>query len=172
MQMEVVNRVQLKWRLVAALAVLLWFAGLVSLAVDDYNLFQHYSSASEEASLLPSDSSNDAAVSIEHYGSKTATSKHSNSKHFNSKLYLMGKPKPVPEKVIETENLTETRLDFELRGVFASEGSLLGGAVIDVGDREPGFFQIGDLIAKDITLVAVQADGVVIDRAGMRKIVV
>lgn len=174
MQMEVVNRVQLKWRLVAALAVLLWFAGLVSLAVDDYNLFQHYSSASEEASLLPSDSSSDAAGSIEPYGSKTATSKHSNSKHSNtkhsnSKLYLMGRPKPVPEKVIETENLTETRLDFELRGVFASEGSLLGGAVIDVGDREPGFFQIGDLIAEDITLVSVQADGVVIDRAGMRE---
>lgn len=169
MQMEVVNRVQLRWRLVAASAVLLWFAGLVSLAVDDYKLFQYYSIASEEA-VLPSDSSGEVeSFDSRLSNSKLSNPKLSNSKYSTSKLYLMGRPKPAPEKVVETENLVETRLDFVLRGVFASEGSLLGGAVIDVGDREPGFFQLGDLIAEDITLVAVQADGVVIDRAGLRE---
>ena len=168
MHMEIKNRVQLKWRLAAACAVLLWFAGLVSLAIDDYNVTHDDFKISEDTPLSPMDSSPDSRSSSEHSSSKLFNSELSNSLKSNN-LYLMGRPKPVPEKVVEVEPLTETRLDFVLRGVFASQGSQLGGAVIDIGSKEPGFFQIGDLIAEDITLVAVQDDGVVIDRAGKRE---
>ena len=168
MHMEIKSRVQLRWRLAAACAVLLWFAGLVSLAIDDYNVTHDDFKISEDTPLSPMDSSPDSRSSSELSSSKLFNSELSNSLKSNN-LYLMGRPKPVPEKVVEVEPLTETRLDFVLRGVFASQGSQLGGAVIDIGSKEPGFFQIGDLIAEDITLAAVQDDGVVIDRAGMRE---
>jgi type II secretory pathway component PulC len=170
--MEIKSRVQLRWRLAAACAVLLWFAGLVSLAIDDYNVTHDDFKISEDTPLSPMDSSPDSRSSSELSSSKLFNSELSNSlksNHRLNNLYLMGRPKPVPEKVVEVEPLTETRLDFVLRGVFASQGSQLGGAVIDIGSKEPGFFQIGDLIAEDITLAAVQDDGVVIDRAGMRE---
>ena len=167
MHMEIKSRVQLRWRLAAACAVLLWFAGLVSLAVDDYNVTHYDLQTSENTPLSPIGSSPDSRNSSELSSSKLSNSLKPNNKPRN--LYLMGRPKPVPEKVVEVEPLTETRLNFVLRGVFASQGSQLGGAVIDIGSKEPGFFQIGDLIAEDITLVAVQDDGVVIDRAGKRE---
>jgi len=180
MHMEIKNRVQLSWQLAAVCAVLLWLAGLVSLAVDDYSLSRYDLTLSEDTSFSNAGSSVDpsAKLSKNHSGVGFSSSKSSYSKLFNSKLsnslqsnnlYLMGRPKSVPEKVVEVEPLTETRLDFVLRGVFASQGSQLGGAVIDIGSKEPGFFQIGDLIAEDIALVAVQDDGVVIDRAGKRE---
>ena len=81
----------------------------------------------------------------------------------------MGRPAPAAEVADKPEVLTETRLDYELRGVFASQGDQLGGAVIDMGRREPGFFQVGDLIAEGITLAAVQDNGVIIDRDGRRE---
>ena len=172
MHMEIKSRVQLRWRLAAACAVLLWFAGLVSLAVDDYKVTHYELKVSEDTPVSPTDSSPDSRSSSDLSSSELSNSELSNSlksNHRLNNLYLMGRPKPVPEKVVEVEPLTETRLDFVLRGVFASQGSQLGGAVIDIGSKEPGFFQIGDLIAEDITLAAVQDDGVVIDRAGKRE---
>jgi type II secretory pathway component PulC len=165
--MEIKSRVQLRWRLAAACAVLLWFAGLVSLTVDDYNVTHYDLQTSENTPFSPIGSSPDSRNSSELSSSKLSNSLKPNNKPRN--LYLMGRPKPVPEKVVEVEPITETRLDFVLRGVFASQGSQLGGAVIDVGSKEPGFFQIGDLIAEDITLAAVQDDAVIIDRAGKRE---
>ena len=88
-----------------------------------------------------------------------------------SSLYLMGKPAeeaPVVEEVIE--ELPETRLDFMLKGVFASKENQLGGAVIDTGKEEPAFYQIGDELVEHVVLADIHARGVVLDREGKREL--
>ncbi len=82
-------------------------------------------------------------------------------------FHLMGEPqKTLIETQQKAEKLQETRLDLELRGVFDSQGPMLGGAVIETGTREPGFFQIGDLIAEDVTFAAIEGQTIIIDRNG------
>ena len=87
-----------------------------------------------------------------------------------AELYLMGKPEKLTvEPIKKFDELEETRLDLRLRGLFASQGPLLGGAVIETGSKEPGFFQIGDLIAENITLAGLEGQAVIIDRNGKRE---
>lgn len=96
--MEIKNRVQLRWRLAAACAVLLWFAGLGSVAVDDYNVTHYDLQTSENTPFSPIGSSPDSRNSSD----LPKSLKPNNS---SNSLYLIGRPKPVPEKVVEVEPL-------------------------------------------------------------------
>lgn len=129
----------------------LWLAALIPGVVDDYRVYKQPALASRLASEPANPVIKLAPLAL-------------------ADLYLMGSPpKAMPAtKPVETE-LLETRLDLTLRGVFASQGPLLGGAVIETGAAEPGFFQIGDVIADDITLAAVDEQGIIIDRNGIRE---
>lgn len=85
-------------------------------------------------------------------------------------MFLMGTPKQTSQLIeINLAQLPETRLNLSLRGVFASRGSELSGAVIETGDKQPSFFQIGDLISDDITLAAIEGQTVIIERNGKRE---
>ena len=85
-------------------------------------------------------------------------------------FYLMGQlPNEAVTMQPKPEILQETRLYFKLRGIFNSEGPMLGGAVIDTGTEGPGFFQVGDLIAENVTLAAINGRTIVIDRNGQRE---
>lgn len=134
--------------------VTLWLVWLVPQFMGDYRLYKKIEQPGTEPSSVP--------IPI----SQVVDTKPI----ILADLYLMGKPEtPAIEPIKKFEELEETRLDLRLRGVFASQGPLLGGAVIDTGSKEPGFFQIGDLIAENITLAGLEGQAVIIDRNGKRE---
>ena len=82
-------------------------------------------------------------------------------------LDLMGAASTPP--AVATRDLSETRLDLGLRGVFASARASLAGAVIVADGGKSGFYRIGDSVAPGVVLHAVAADSVVIQRSGVRE---
>ena len=83
-------------------------------------------------------------------------------------MFLMGTPKQTSQLIeINLAQLPETRLNLSLRGVFASRGSELSGAVIETGDKQPSFFQIGDLISDHITLAAIEGQTEISEHAAI-----
>lgn len=60
------------------------------------------------------------------------------------------------------------RTDIRLKGVFAVEGKTLSAAVINLGGRDQAV-KLGQELAAGVTLVAVNADFVVLSRAGVRE---
>ncbi|GAA6152181.1 type II secretion system protein N [Pseudoteredinibacter isoporae] len=98
--------------------------------------------------------------------------KHS-SKATNSSFaaaFLMGNPadKSTPEPKA-VESLPETRLSFDLKGIFLSEDTALGGAVIEASPGKPAFYSIGQEISDGTTLVELMHNGVVLERGGRRE---
>ncbi|MBB6521873.1 type II secretion system protein N [Pseudoteredinibacter isoporae] len=87
-----------------------------------------------------------------------------------SAAFLMGNPaeKPAPE-VKAVESLPETRLSFELKGIFLSDDSALAGAVIEVSPGKPAFYGLGQEISDETTLVELMHNGVVLERGGRRE---
>ena len=81
----------------------------------------------------------------------------------------MGIAEQAPMLKTTLAELPETRLELSLRGLFVSKGSELSGAVIETGDKQPSFFQVGDLISDDITLAAIEGQAAVIERNGKRE---
>ena len=60
------------------------------------------------------------------------------------------------------------RTDIRLKGVFAADGKTLSAAVLNLGGRDQAV-KVGQELAAGVTLVAVNADFVVISRAGVRE---
>ena len=151
MQLELQNL----WRPIVAVLVLAWLLTLGLMANHDFN------SLSAEPQL-PGHS---IPVSITTDRSEPAAIEYSSI----AEMFLMGtvKQAPMPENTLA--QLPETHLDLSLRGLFFSQGSELSGAVIETGNKQPSFFQIGDLISEDITLVAIEGQAVVIERNGKRE---
>lgn len=87
-----------------------------------------------------------------------------------SKALLMGNPaqKAVVEKQA-LESLPETRLSFELKGIFLSEDPSLAGAVIEVTSGKPAFYGIGQEVSDETILVELMDNGVVLERGGRRE---
>lgn len=81
-------------------------------------------------------------------------------------LNMMGGATATAASTATVETIPDTRLDLQLHGIFASNGERLAGAVIAQARGESGFYRIGDEIADDISLHAVAADSVVLNRGG------
>lgn len=149
MQLELHNL----YRSVAASLVLGWFLAFGFLVYNDFN---HFAPASKSTVAL-----------IQVNPDRRVADSEAATFSSIAELFLMGKPVKTPNPVaIESKPIPETRLNLSLRGVFASHGGQLSGAVIETGDKQPGFYQIGDVIRDDITLAAVEDQAVIIDRGG------
>ena len=64
--------------------------------------------------------------------------------------------------------VADPRTDIRLKGVFAAEGKTLSAAVLNLGGRDQAV-KVGQELTTGVTLVAVNADFVVISRAGVRE---
>lgn len=67
------------------------------------------------------------------------------------------------------ETLPVTALPFSLHGVRADSATGRGSAIIATGDGQQQVYAVGDLLADGVTLAAIAADHVVLDRGGTRE---
>jgi general secretion pathway protein C len=67
------------------------------------------------------------------------------------------------------ENLPVTALPFSLHGVRADSATGRGSAIIATGDGQQQVFAVGDTLTDGVTLAAIAADHVVLDRGGTRE---
>lgn len=82
-------------------------------------------------------------------------------------LHLFGRPPTViANKPKPIEKAPETRLKLTLRGISAGTGDNAGGALIEGSDRKTDFYRVGMKLSGNITLHAVYADHIILDRRG------
>ena len=67
------------------------------------------------------------------------------------------------------EGLPVTALPFSLHGVRADSATGRGSAIIATGDGQQMVYAVGDTLADGVTLAAIAADHVVLDRGGTRE---
>jgi general secretion pathway protein C len=67
------------------------------------------------------------------------------------------------------EALPVTALPFSLHGVRADSATGRGSAILATGDGQQQVYAVGDTIADGVTLAAIAADHVVLDRSGTRE---
>lgn len=130
------------WRPLAAVLIIGWLLVLGLTASQDLNNLR----------VAPQQSNYSAQPPETNNGTKPDTISYSSI----ADMFLMGTVEETATPEISLAELPETRLDLSLRGLFVSQGSELSGAVIETGDKQPSFFQIGDLISEDITLAGIE----------------
>lgn len=67
------------------------------------------------------------------------------------------------------ETLPVTALPFSLHGVRADSATGRGSAIIATGDGQQQVYGVGDTLADGVTLAAIAADHVVLDRGGTKE---
>lgn len=149
MQLELQNL----WRPIVAAFVLAWLFALGYTAIRDFNI------VSAVVAQLPQDSIQSST--------KTITSDPVKLDYASiADMFLMGTVEQTTTPQSAISQLPETHLNLSLRGLFVSHGSELSGTVIETGDKQPSFFQIGDLISEDTTLAAIEGQAAIIERNG------
>ncbi len=143
------------WRPAVAALILAWLVALGLTASHDFNNLR----------AEPQPPEHSIALSTTINTSKPASIEYSSI----AEMLLMGIAEPAPMLKTTLAELPETRLELSLRGLFVSKGSELSGAVIETGDKQPSFYQVGDLISDDITLAAIEGHAAVIERNGKRE---
>lgn len=74
-----------------------------------------------------------------------------------------------PARAGTGESLPVTALPFSLHGVRADSATGRGSAIIASGDGQQMVYSVGDSVGDGVTLAAIAADHVVIDRGGTRE---
>ena len=74
-----------------------------------------------------------------------------------------------PVRADPAGNLPVTALPISLHGVRADSATGRGSAIIASGDGEQKVYAVGETLADGVTLAAIAADHVVIDRGGTRE---
>lgn len=74
-----------------------------------------------------------------------------------------------PARAGATANLPVTALPFSLHGVRADSATGRGSAIIASGDGQQMVYSVGDSVGDGVTLAAIAADHVVLDRGGTRE---
>ena len=133
MQLELQNI----WRPAAAVLVLGWLLVLGLTASSDFNHLLAEPQLPENSIQASTKANASAPVNLDY--SSIAD------------MFLMGTVEETATPEIAVAELPETRLDLSLRGLFVSQGSELSGAVIETGDKQPSFFQIGALIPDEFS---------------------
>ncbi len=80
--------------------------------------------------------------------------------------FLFGKPEVEQVAEVEVEEAPETRLNYKLRGTYYSAVASLSMAIIEVKPNDSQVYLIDDELADNITLAAVEADHVLLNRYG------
>ena len=74
-----------------------------------------------------------------------------------------------PAAAGSADNLPVTALPFSLHGVRADSATGRGSAIIATGDGQQQVYSVGDTVGDGVTLAAIAADHVVLDRGGTRE---
>jgi general secretion pathway protein C len=83
---------------------------------------------------------------------------------------LLGRVDPFfPAAVGSADNLPVTALPFSLHGVRADSATGRGSAILATGDGQQQVYAVGDALADGVTLAAIAADHVILDRGGTRE---
>jgi len=83
-----------------------------------------------------------------------------------SRAFLFGKAEVVAAVVVEVEQAPETKLNYKLRGTYYSTDPRLASAIVEVQPNKSKYYQLDDELAENITLAAIQADHILINRYG------
>jgi len=74
-----------------------------------------------------------------------------------------------PARNAAEADLPVTALPFSLHGVRADSATGRGSAILATGDGQQKVYAVGDVVADGVTLAAIAADHVVLDRSGARE---
>lgn len=74
-----------------------------------------------------------------------------------------------PASAASADSLPVTALPFSLHGVRADSATGRGSAILASGDGQQLVYGVGDTVAEGVTLAAIAADHVVLDRGGTRE---
>ena len=96
----------------------------------------------------------------------TPQQSHLEKAQFIGRAYLFGKPQAEASPVAEIEDAPETRLNYKLRGIFYSEVERLSSAIVEIKINDSNYYQLGDELADNITLAAIEPTYILINRFG------
>jgi general secretion pathway protein C len=82
------------------------------------------------------------------------------------RAYLFGKPEVEKSPVVQTEQAPETRLNYKLRGIYYSDHDRLSSAIVETKINDTKYYRLGDELADNITLAAIENDHILINRYG------
>jgi general secretion pathway protein C len=83
---------------------------------------------------------------------------------------LLGRVDPFfPAAVGSADSLPVTALPFSLHGVRADSATGRGSAILATGDGQQQVYAVGDTLTDGVTLAAIAADHVILDRGGTRE---
>jgi general secretion pathway protein C len=82
------------------------------------------------------------------------------------RAYLFGKPQAEPSPVAKVEDAPETKLKYKLRGIYYSDIDRLSSAIVEIKINDSKYYQLGQELADNITLAAIERDHILINRYG------
>ena len=80
--------------------------------------------------------------------------------------HLFGKPPVEVSTAVEIEDAPETRLNYKLRGIYYSEADRLSSAIVEIKINDSNYYRLGDELADNITLAAIEPSYILINRFG------
>jgi len=83
-----------------------------------------------------------------------------------SRAYLFGKPELVSVTPVKVAEAPETRLNYKLRGVYYSAVGRLASAIVEIKTNDSQYYRLGDELAENITVAAIERDHILINRYG------
>ena len=82
------------------------------------------------------------------------------------RAYLFGKPEVESSPVVEIQDAPETKLNYKLRGIYYSNLDRLSSAIVETKINDSKHYRLGDELAENITLAAIERDHILINRYG------
>ncbi len=83
-----------------------------------------------------------------------------------SRAFLFGKPEVAQVTAVEVEQAPETQLNYKLRGIYYSPEARLSSAIVEVKPNDSQHYLLGDELADNISLAAIEQDHILINRYG------
>ena len=139
------------------------FVTLVMLAMLAYQL----SIAFWQFYAAPNSAANDYRSQIITSGNSTRPEQSYLEKaQIISRAYLFGKPEVVSVAAVKIAEAPETRLNYKLRGVYYSTVGRLASAIVEIKTNDSQYYRLGDELADNITVAAIERDHILINRYG------
>jgi general secretion pathway protein C len=82
------------------------------------------------------------------------------------RAHLFGKLLVEAAPVAVIEDAPETRLNYKLRGIYYSELDRLSSAIVEIKINDSNYYRLGDELADNITLEAIEPSYILINRFG------
>ena len=82
------------------------------------------------------------------------------------RAYLFGKPQVESSPVAKVEDAPETKLNYKLRGIYYSDLDRLSSAIVEIKINDSKYYRLGQELADNITLAAIERDHILINRYG------